>query len=138
MDGLDVSAPPRLHVSLAEALRSQNDHGRLTALMLSHGSLELRWFAPKETDQQVPHDRDELYIVVFGSGTFVRAVDAAPFDDVGLPLSGTQRAAFGPGDALFVPAGAEHRFEDFTPDFAAWVMFYGPEGGEHAHGDHET
>ncbi len=31
---------------------------------------------------------------------------------------------------LFVAAGAEHRFEDFTQDFAAWVVFYGPEGGE--------
>ena len=34
------------------------------------------------------------------------------------------------GEALFVPAGVEHRFEDFTDDFAAWVVFYGPEGGE--------
>ena len=24
----------------------------------------------------------------------------------------------------------EHRFEDFTDDFAIWVIFYGPEGGE--------
>jgi hypothetical protein len=24
----------------------------------------------------------------------------------------------------------EHRFEDFTEDFATWVVFYGPEGGE--------
>jgi len=23
-----------------------------------------------------------------------------------------------------------HIFEDFTDDFAVWVMFYGPEGGE--------
>lgn len=35
-----------------------------------------------------------------------------------------------PGNLLFVAAGAEHRFEDFTGDFGAWVMFYGPEGGE--------
>ena len=38
------------------------------------------------------------------------------------------------GEALFVPAGVEHRFEDFTPDFATWVFFYGPEGGEAAAG----
>ena len=31
---------------------------------------------------------------------------------------------------LFVPAGVEHRFEDFTDDLAVWVVFYGPEGGE--------
>ena len=23
-----------------------------------------------------------------------------------------------------------HRFHDFTPDFAVWAVFYGPEGGE--------
>jgi mannose-6-phosphate isomerase-like protein (cupin superfamily) len=37
---------------------------------------------------------------------------------------------FGPGDALFVPAGMKHRFENFSDDFATWIMFYGPEGGE--------
>ena len=26
--------------------------------------------------------------------------------------------------------GVEHRFEDFSDDFAAWVVFYGPSGGE--------
>jgi hypothetical protein len=29
-----------------------------------------------------------------------------------------------------VPAGVEHRFEEFTEDLAVWVIFYGPEGGE--------
>ncbi len=32
--------------------------------------------------------------------------------------------------ALFVPAHATHRFEEFTDDFAAWVVFWGPQGGE--------
>ncbi len=40
------------------------------------------------------------------------------------------RQPFGPGDILHVPAGVEHRFEEFTDDFATWVVFYGPEGGE--------
>lgn len=30
----------------------------------------------------------------------------------------------------FVAAGVEHRFEDFTADFATWVVFWGPKGGE--------
>lgn len=37
---------------------------------------------------------------------------------------------FGPGDALFEPAGVEHRFEGFTNDLVVWAVFYGPEGGE--------
>ena len=24
----------------------------------------------------------------------------------------------------------EHRFKNFSEDFAIWVLFYGPEGGE--------
>jgi mannose-6-phosphate isomerase-like protein (cupin superfamily) len=37
---------------------------------------------------------------------------------------------FRAGDLLFVPAGETHRFETFSGDFTAWVIFYGPEGGE--------
>jgi len=31
------------------------------------------------------------------------------------------------GDLLFAAAHATHRFEDFSYDFAAWVIFYGPQ-----------
>jgi len=31
---------------------------------------------------------------------------------------------------LFVAAGEEHRFEAFSDDFAAWVVFWGEKGGE--------
>jgi mannose-6-phosphate isomerase-like protein (cupin superfamily) len=40
------------------------------------------------------------------------------------------RHCFGPGDLLFVRAGVEHRFEEFSDDLAVWVSFYGPDGGE--------
>jgi mannose-6-phosphate isomerase-like protein (cupin superfamily) len=91
------------------------DPGRLSALLLRHGSMELRWYAPKKTDPQTPHDRDEVYVVIAGRGWFVR---------------GDQRVMFRAGDALFVPANQVHRFEDFTLDLALWVIFYGPVGGE--------
>ncbi|WP_420891155.1 cupin domain-containing protein [Minwuia thermotolerans] len=82
---------------------------------MEHGSMTLRYYAPKGRDPQTPHDQDEIYIVASGSGTFF--------------MNG-ERVPFGPGDALFAPAGAEHRFEDFSDDFATWVIFYGPDGGE--------
>ena len=41
-----------------------------------------------------------------------------------------QETPFAAGDCFFVPAGVEHRFTRFSPDFAAWVVFWGPEGGE--------
>ena len=87
------------------------------AVAFQRGSLELGLYAPRGEDPQKPHDQDEVYVVMQGQGTFRVAGD---------------RHDFGPGDALFVPAGVEHRFESFTPDFAAWVIFYGPKGGERA------
>jgi mannose-6-phosphate isomerase-like protein (cupin superfamily) len=84
-------------------------------VLLEHGTLELGYYKPQGVDNQDPHDRDEVYIVQSGSGHFVVEDDRQPF---------------GPGDALFVPAFVMHRFEDFTDDFAAWVIFYGPTGGE--------
>ena len=33
--------------------------------------------------------------------------------------------AVGPGDMCFAAAHAPHGFEDFTDDFAIWVIFYG-------------
>ena len=72
-------------------------------------------FAPKGTDYQTPHDQDELYLVVSGSGRF---------------MDGTEEIDFGVGDVLFVPAGVEHRFTHFSDDLVTWVIFYGPSGGE--------
>jgi mannose-6-phosphate isomerase-like protein (cupin superfamily) len=74
-------------------------------------------YAPRGVDGQQPHSRDEVYVVIRGSGTFVH---------------GETREPFIAGDFLFVEAGVVHRFEDFTDDFAVWVMFFGPEGGEPA------
>lgn len=84
-------------------------------VLLEHGSLELGYYKPQDIDTQDPHDRDEVYVVASGSGSFV--------------VEG-ERQPFAAGDALFVPAYVAHRFEDFTEDFATWVLFYGPTGGE--------
>ena len=130
MDGPNVPAPAKLRATTADARTKPNDAGRATVLLLAHGTMELRWFAPKQHDPQTPHDRDELYIIVSGTGVFVCTVESSPFDDMALRVQGEDRVPFGPGDALFVPAGTVHCFEEFSPDFATWVMFYGPEGGE--------
>lgn len=102
-------------IACAVAAATPPEAGRLSALLRQHGSMQLRWYAPKGADPQVPHDQDEVYVVVTGTGWFV--------------CEG-QRVKFAPGDALFVPARAVHRFEDFSTDFATWVIFYGPVGGE--------
>ena len=45
-------------------------------------------------------------------------------------VRGEERVQVASQDLLFVPAGEVHRFENFTPDFATWVVFWGPDGGE--------
>ena len=80
MDGPNVMPASKLRVTVEEARRAPNDPGRSTALMLAHGTMELRWFAPTSVDPQTPHDRDELYIIVSGAGVFARAAEGVPFD----------------------------------------------------------
>lgn len=83
----------------------------LSRVALTTPDIEVRHYAPKGKDPQTPHDRDELYFVISGKGVFER--NGATF-------------AFAAGDALFAAAGDQHRFKDFTDDFATWVLFYGP------------
>jgi mannose-6-phosphate isomerase-like protein (cupin superfamily) len=82
---------------------------------MAHGTMSVELYAPVGKDPQAPHAQDELYFIHAGRGDFA--------------LEG-ERHRFEPGMAFFVPAGAEHRFENFSPDFATWVVFWGPEGGE--------
>ena len=104
------------HVSLESALaRLPGPAGERFAPAFGRGSLEVEVYAPRGTDPQTPHARDELYVVVTGSGTY---------------LCGGERTTFGPGDLLFAAAGTQHRFEAFTDDLTVWVVFYGPPGGE--------
>jgi mannose-6-phosphate isomerase-like protein (cupin superfamily) len=83
--------------------------------LFRHGTLQVKLYAPRGVDDQTPHSRDEAYLVMRGEGEFV--------SDAG-------RQRFAAGDFIFAPAGAPHRFENFSDDFAVWVFFYGPEGGE--------
>ena len=114
---MSARAAAKAVFSLAEARAAPIPAGRASAELMRHGSLEVRHYAPRGGDRQTPHSRDEVYVVAHGKGQFF--------------LDGT-RTPFGPGDLIFVPAGAEHRFEDFGDDLQVWVVFYGPEGGEAA------
>ena len=107
-------------VPLAVARSAPMPAGRRSAELMRHGSMTLRYYQPKGVDEQTPHDQDEIYIVVSGSGTVVYGPSEAALE----------RRPFGPGEAIFVPAGHVHRFVDFSDDFATWVVFWGPAGGE--------
>lgn len=111
----DAADPAHRHVTPAAARDLPIPPGNLAVPALAHGSMVIEYYAPRGTDTQTPHSRDELYIIVAGAGWFV---------------NGERRHRFGLGDVIVVPAGVVHRFEEFTEDFATWVVFYGPEGGE--------
>ena len=109
-------------VRLAEAKMAPIPEGARSALLMEHGTMALRYYAPRGHDPQTPHEQDEIYIVVTGSGMFALGQDEGTLEC----------RRFGPGDAIFAPAGWVHRFEDFTDDLATWVVFWGPRGGESA------
>ncbi len=58
--------------------------------------------------------QDEIYIA---------AADAREYVNDGA------RKPFRAGDIIFVKAGVELRFENFTEDFRTRIVFWGPEGG---------
>ena len=111
-----MSNPNCQKLKLEEALkRLPGPQGERSVALFEHGSLVVKLYAPRGSDSQTPHSRDEIYVVAQGRGDFM--CDGA-------------RQSCGPNDVLFVAANVEHRFEDFSEDFAVWVFFYGPEGGE--------
>jgi mannose-6-phosphate isomerase-like protein (cupin superfamily) len=107
---------PKHQLTVSQGLaRLPGPKGERFVELFQHGTLSVELYAPRGTDPQTPHTRDEVYVVVSGRGQF---------------RNGNERHPFAAGDVLFVPARVEHRFEEFSNDFAAWVFFYGPEGGE--------
>jgi mannose-6-phosphate isomerase-like protein (cupin superfamily) len=103
-------------ITLDAALRRlPGPQGEASVALFEHGSLVVKLYAPRIVDDQTPHSQDEIYVIARGTGEFV---------------CGETRESFAPNDVLFAGAGVIHRFENFSEDFAVWVFFYGPEGGE--------
>lgn len=71
--------------------------------------VKLVFFAPRGVDHQTYHDEDEFYFIVRGSGDIV---------------IGGERRPFGAGDVFFIEKNVEHRFENFSDDFATWAIFF--------------
>lgn len=95
----------------SEAAAKQRPPDNLATPIIDSHDVEVEYYAPRGSDPQTPHDRDELYVVATGEASFSAA-------------GGKRRVTS--GDLIFVPAGEVHRFEDIGETFAAWVVFYGP------------
>lgn len=103
-------------IRFAEAVaRIPTPKGERSVLVLNRGTLDVRLSVPLPPNVQTPHAQDELYVVVKGKGVLV---------------SEGRHEAFETGDVLFVAAGTDHHYADFSEDLALWRIFYGAEGGE--------
>ncbi|GHA16498.1 hypothetical protein GCM10008090_27890 [Arenicella chitinivorans] len=80
-----------------------------------NGSMSLIYFAPEGTDYQTPHDQDELYFVMEGSGK--------------IEIDGVTHS-FKKGSSIFVAAGQKHKFIGELSGIKMWAVFWGPKGGE--------
>jgi mannose-6-phosphate isomerase-like protein (cupin superfamily) len=107
----------RSHVfHLAEAREGiPGPAGEHSIAVFQRVTLNLKLSLPVMPNQQTPHVQDEVYVIVAGRGVLVHDGKRDPFES---------------GDLMFVAAGTEHHFEDFTENLAVWVVFYGPPGGE--------
>lgn len=106
--------------TLLAALGERREDAKRFVVAFTRGTVAVEMYAPHQTDRQSPHDQDELYVVYRGEGEFVVA---------------GERTSFRAGSVFFVPSGVSHRFENFSDDFATWVVFCGPKGGELPEGD---
>ena len=112
-----MSKPDRscvIRLARAQA-RIPGPAGEHSVSVLQRGTLDVKLSLPTPPNQQTPHAQDEVYVVLRGRGILLHDGERDPFES---------------GDLLFVAAGTEHRFEDFSEDLAVWVVFYGPRGGE--------
>jgi mannose-6-phosphate isomerase-like protein (cupin superfamily) len=103
-----------IHFAEAQA-RIPGPNGERSINFLRRSSLDVNLSLPLPPNQQTPHAQDEVYVIIRGRGVL---------------LHEGKRESFEAGDFLFVAAGTEHRFDDFSEDVAYWRVFYGPTGGE--------
>ena len=78
--------------------------GERFARVLEHGSMDVEVYAPRGSDPQEPHARDELYMVVEGTGEFV---------------NGPDRHTFGPGDVASAAVSTHAQPAPMSPPSAA-------------------
>jgi mannose-6-phosphate isomerase-like protein (cupin superfamily) len=106
-----LAADASFKLDLYDAIERLGASAKPFEVRLQHGDFTLEFFSPREEDTQQPHEQDEVYIIARGAALFRCRGDTVQVEA---------------GDALYVPARDEHRFEKFSDDFATWVIFFGP------------
>jgi len=118
-----MSGPDRsrvLHLADARA-RIPGPAGEHAVSLWQRGTLNIKLSCPVRPNQQTPHAQDEVYVIIRGQGVLIHD---------------GKRDEFVSGDLLFVAAGTEHHFEDFTDDLAVWVPVLAAHRGNGPHSVH--
>ena len=101
------------HLTIEEAIsKIKNEKGAVVTELMRRGTMQVEFYAPKKTDPQQPNNKDEIYVIASGHTTLYRE---------------GQRIMYFTGDVLFIAAGIDHRFENFSDDFTSWIIFYNQE-----------
>jgi mannose-6-phosphate isomerase-like protein (cupin superfamily) len=102
-------APEKFLAELPKPANEKWKDGVWFTEVFAKGEFELEFFAPRGTDYQTPHEKDEFYIITSGTADLLIEGEKFPCNI---------------GDALFVEAKREHHFENISDDFATWVIFF--------------
>lgn len=97
------------HLTIKEAKEALAKVSEPFVSLLQDRQMRVEYFAPQGKDTQTPHEQAELYIIASGKSEFVRETEIVDCKT---------------GDVLFVPEGMDHYFQNFSDDFATWVIFY--------------
>ena len=76
------------HTSISDAIKVPIEKGRQSVFIFEDKDMQVRFYSPKQKDNQTPHHQDEVYVIAKGSGKFVR---------------GNDEISFKIGDIIFVP-----------------------------------
>ena len=100
---------PSVHFGVAEAQQALAKSPYRFVELFKDKGVSIEYYAPNGQDNQNPHEQNEIYVIVAGTGYFNLAGERFPF---------------APHDVIFVPKHAVHRFEEFSDDFSTWVVFF--------------
>ncbi len=95
-------------ISIDEASKLLTKDNNKFVEVMEGDKMTVEYYAPKISDEQQPHNKNELYIIASGNSGFYRNGEMIDCSK---------------GDVIFVPAHMEHRFINFSYDFATWVIF---------------
>lgn len=79
---------------------------------------------------RLPGPNGERFAELIAHGTMRPELYAPRGDDPQQPHAQDGLYFIHSGRGQFVQGQERHRFEEFTDDFATWVVFWGPPGGE--------